>query len=251
MLEGNKIVVIMPAYNAERTLRKTFNELPKTVDEVVVVDDFSSDKTLAVAKELAVHYYRHPQNRGYGANQKTCYQLALKLGADIVVMVHPDYQYSPKLVTAMAAMLASGHYDIVLASRILGSSNARQGKMPYWRYVSNRFLTLFENLLLGQKLSEYHTGYRAYTKKVLESLPLNIFSDDFIFDNEILARSIYLNYQIGEISCPTKYQAESSSINFWRSVKYGLGVLKVSLAYRLNKMGLISYYLFNKPLSHQ
>lgn len=244
MLEGKKIVVIMPAYNAEKTLRKTYEELPPIVDRVIVVDDFSSDKTKEIAKQLKVDYYQHTENKGYGANQKTCYRLALKLGADIVVMVHPDYQYSPKLVTAMAAMIVSGHYDIILASRILGSKNEEQGKMPLWRYISNRFLTFFENFMLGQTLSEYHTGYRAYSKQVLESLPLSICSDDFVFDNEILAQAVYAKFRIGEISCPTKYQPDSSSINFSRSVRYGLEVLRVSLLYRLNKMGIINHYLF-------
>jgi len=245
MLEGRKIAVIMPAYNAAETLAKTVKELPDIVDDIIVVDDCSRDGTRQEAQKLKVFYHRHRKNKGYGGNQKTCYRLALKRGAGIVVMVHPDYQYSPRLVTAMVAMLASGHYDIILASRILGDQNARAGKMPIWRYAANRFLTLTQNLLLKQKLSEFHTGYRAYTSEVLKSLPLHLGSDDFVFDNELLAQASYAKFRIGEISCPTRYDPSSSSINFGRSVRYGLGVLRVSLMYRLDKMGFIDYYLFN------
>ena len=239
MLLGKNIAVVLPAYRAEKTLIMTYNDIPHDiVDTIVLVDDHSNDRTVEVGKELGIkHIVVHEENRGYGGNQKTCYTEALKLGADIVVMLHPDYQYSPKLVTAMASMIASDEFDVVLASRILGRG-ALAGGMPLHKYVANRFLTFFENLLLSQKLSEYHTGYRAFSRKVLEALPLNNNSDDFIFDNEMIAQAVYFGFRIGEISCPTKYFPEASSINFIRSSIYGLGVLKVSVQYRLQKMGL-------------
>ncbi len=247
MLHGKKIVVVLPAYHAEKTLVMTYNDIPHDiVDTVVLVDDHSSDRTVEVGRELGIeHIVVHERNRGYGGNQKTCYTEALRLGADIVVMLHPDYQYSPKLVTAMASMIASGEFDAVLASRILGSG-ALSGGMPRYKYIANRFLTLIENILLGQKLSEYHTGYRAFSKEVLETLPLKSNSDDFVFDNQMLAQTVYFNFRIGEISCPTKYFPEASSINFLRSSIYGLGVLKTSLLFKLQKMGLVRSPIFDK-----
>ena len=246
MLHGKKIVVVLPAYHAEKTLVKTYNGIPyDIVDTVVLVDDHSNDRTVEVGKRLGIeHIVVHEQNRGYGGNQKTCYTEALRLGADIVVMLHPDYQYSPKLVTAMASMIASGEFDVVLGSRILGRG-ALTGGMPVYKYISNRFLTLIENLLLGQKLSEYHTGYRSFSKEVLETLPLKNNSNDFIFDNQMLAQAVYFGFRIGEISCPTKYFPEASSITFSRSVVYGLGVLKTSVKYRLQKMGLLRSPIFD------
>lgn len=224
----------MPAYNAEKTLRQTYAELPHDyVDEVVLVDDASGDNTARVAKELGITTILHPVNGGYGANQKTCYRKALELGADITVMVHPDYQYSPRLVTAMASMITSGHYDVVLGSRILGGG-ALKGGMPLYKYIANRFLTAFENLILGVKLSEYHTGYRAFSRKVLETLPLERNSDDFVFDNEMLVQAVSFGFRIGEISCPTKYFPEASSISFWPCVRYGAGVLSTACKYLLH-----------------
>lgn len=244
MLNGKKIVVIMPAYNAERTLKKTYKEIPfEFVDEVVLVDDASQDRTPEIAREMGIHTVIHTENLGYGANQKTCYRTALALGADIVIMVHPDYQYTPKLIPAMASMIAYGEFDVVLASRILGIG-ALQGGMPLYKYISNRFLTLFENLLLNHKLSEYHTGYRAFSREVLERLPLEKNSNDFVFDNQMLAQLIWFGYRIGEVSCPTKYSHDSSSINFRRSVVYGFGVLKTSLQFRLGKWGVLSPPIF-------
>jgi len=246
MILGKKLIVIMPAYNAEKTLRQTYAELPhEYVDEVILVDDSSKDSTSEIARELGITTIIHTENRGYGGNQKTCYQEALRHGADIVVMVHPDYQYSPRLVAAMASMITSGHYDVVLGSRILGGKS-RKGGMPLYKYISNRFLTLFENVMLDVKLSEYHTGYRAFSRKVLETLPIENNSDDFVFDNEMLAQAVFFGFEIGEISCPTRYFEEASSINFTRSVKYGLGVLLTSLKFVLQKAGLISSPLF-KP----
>ena len=245
MLNGKKVFVVMPAYNAARTLRQTCAELPaKIVDEVLLVDDHSSDTTVPLAQELRLTTFVHHRNLGYGRNQKTCYREALRRGADIVVMVHPDYQYSPRLVAAIASMVAYGEYDLVLGSRILGTG-ARRGGMPLYKYISNRFLTFAENILLGYKLSEYHTGFRAFSREVLNGLPLEENSDDFVFDNEVLAQAIHLGYRIGEISCPTRYFAEASSINFWRSAKYGLQVLWVSIKYRLQKMGLARFRLLN------
>lgn len=246
MILGKKVVVVMPAYNAEHTLRMTYAELPhELVDEVILVDDASRDRTTEVARELGIHTIVHARNRGYGGNQKSCYQAALNLGADIVVIVHPDYQYSPRLVTAMASMIASGHYDIVLGSRILGG-RAMKGGMPLYKYISNRFLTFAENLVLGVKLSEYHTGYRAYRRAVLTELPLAENSDDFVFDNEILAQAVYFGYSIGELSCPTKYFDDASSISFRRSITYGLAVLATTAKYALQKWGVISSPLFAK-----
>jgi glycosyltransferase involved in cell wall biosynthesis len=244
MLNGKKVIVVMPAFNAARTLERTYRELPHDlVDEVLLVDDRSADNTIELSQALGVTHFLHEQNLGYGANQKTCYRQALARGADIVVMVHPDYQYSPKLVTPLVAMIAFGEYDVVIASRILGNG-ALAGGMPRYKYVANRFLTAFQNLLIGQKLSEYHTGYRAFTRQVLESLPLEDNTDDFLFDNEVLAQIVYFKFRIGEISCPTRYFEEASSINFARSLKYGLGVLVTSLKFRLQRMGLGSFRIF-------
>src|SRR5512143_687544 len=225
MILGKKLIVVMPAYNAEKTLIQTYAELPhEYVDEVILVDDASRDSTAAIARELGIRTIIHGENKGYGGNQKTCYAEALRHGADIVVMIHPDYQYSPRLVTAMASMIASGHYDVILGSRILGGE-ALKGGMPLYKYVANRFLTLVENIALGVKLSEYHTGFRAFTREVLETLPLGENSDDFVFDSEMLVQAVYFRFRIGEISCPTRSLPEAPSINFRRSVRYGLGVL--------------------------
>ena len=233
VISGQKLVVVMPAYNAEKTLRQTYSELPlEYVDEVILVDDASGDNTARIAEELGIRTIIHHVNGGYGANQKTCYRAALESGADIVVMVHPDYQYSPRLVTAMASMITSGHYDVVLGSRILGGG-ALEGGMPLYKYVANRLLTAFENMILGIKLSEYHTGYRAFSRKVLETLPLDVNSDDFVFDNEMLVQAVAFGFHIGEISCPTKYFPEASSIGFWASVNYGVGVLTTACKYQL------------------
>jgi glycosyltransferase involved in cell wall biosynthesis len=246
MIQGKKIVVVMPAYNAEKTLRQTWDELPHDlVDEVVLVDDASSDATIEVAQELGIKAIAHAKNIGYGGNQKTCYREALRLGADVVVMMHPDYQYSPRLVTAMASMIVSGHYDVVLGSRILGG-DAMKGGMPLYKYVANRFLTFVENLALGVKLSEYHTGFRAYSREVLEALPLEKNSNDFVFDNEILAQAVHFGFRIGEISCPTRYFADASSINFPRSVQYGIGVLSTSAKFLLKKAGVARPTIFEK-----
>jgi glycosyltransferase involved in cell wall biosynthesis len=244
MLDGKKIIVVLPAYNAARTLQNTVDEIPRDiVDDIVLTDDASSDGTADLARALGIHTLRHDKNQGYGANQKTCYTAALARGADIVVMLHPDYQYTPRLVTAMASMVASNQYDVVLGSRILGKG-ALAGGMPRYKYASNRVLTFLQNLLVGQKLSEYHTGYRAWSRTVLERLPLKACSNDFVFDNQMLAQAIHFGFRIGEISCPTKYFAEASSINFARSVTYGLGVLRTSFAYRLHHLGLVRSQLF-------
>jgi len=250
VLNGQKIVVVMPAYNAEKTLRRTYEEVMAQgiVDLVIVVDDASRDKTVAIARTLPrVQVEVHPENRGYGGNQKTCYQLALAADADVVVMIHPDYQYAPSLLPAMASLVASGLYPCVLGSRILGGG-ALQGGMPLWKYVANRFLTLAENLLLGAKLSEYHTGYRAFARELLERLPLEKNSDDFVFDNQILAQVLWLGCPIGEVSCPARYLPEASSINFRRSMSYGLGCLATALEYRWAKIFGRSY-LFPKPIA--
>ncbi len=245
MLFGKKIVVVMPAYNAEPTLRKTYAEIPfDYIDEAILVDDGSSDRTVEIARELGCRTLVHLQNKGYGGNQKTCYREALRHGADVVVMLHPDYQYTPKLLVAMASMIAVGQYDVVLGSRVLCQS-AMSGGMPAYKYVANRLLTLFENILLGQHLSEYHSGYRAFSRSVLEKLPLEENSDDFVFDNQMLAQVVHFGFQIGEVSCPTKYFAEASSISFKRSVKYGLGVLRTSMAFRLHRMGLVANRIFD------
>ncbi len=244
MINNKKVVIIMPAYNAEKTLEKTYNEIYQNfVDEIILVDDFSSDATKDVAKKLNITTILHEKNKGYGANQKSCYRAALKANADIVIMLHPDYQYTPKLIPAIASMMAFEEYDAVIASRMLGNS-ALKGGMPLYKFIANRFLTEFQNFFIGEKLSEYHTGFRGFTRKILETLPLEDCSDDFIFDNQMLALILYNGYKIGEISCPTKYFKEASSINFIRSCKYGLEVLLVSLKYRFAKLG-IKINLFN------
>jgi glycosyltransferase involved in cell wall biosynthesis len=238
MFNGQKIVVVMPAYNAARTLRQTYDEVlaQGIVDLVIVVDDASHDDTATIARTLPhVQVEVHPQNLGYGGNQKTCYRLAIAAGADIVIMIHPDYQYTPALIPAMASLVASGLYPCMLASRILGDG-ALRGGMPVWKYVANRFLTLVENFLLGAKLSEYHTGYRAFARSLLERLPLDKNSDDFIFDNQILAQVLWLGCAIGEVTCPARYMAEASSINFRRSVRYGFGCIFTALEYRWAKI---------------
>jgi len=245
MLHGKRIVVVMPAYHAGRTLAATWRDLPHDiVDQVVVVDDASDDDTVAVARALGLDVILHPHNMGYGANQKTCYKEAIARGADIVVMVHPDYQYDPRLVTAMAGMVASGIYDMVLGSRILGSG-ALRGGMPLWKYLANRLLTLFENVMLGAHLSEYHTGYRAYSRSLLDALPWQRNSDDFVFDNQILAQAIVGRYGIGEVSVPTRYFAEASSIGFRRSVRYGFGVVGTTLLAFLARTGIYRHRLFD------
>jgi glycosyltransferase involved in cell wall biosynthesis len=245
MLNGKRIVVVMPAYHAGRTLEATWRDLPhEIVDKVIVVDDASDDDTVAVARSLDLDVILHPQNMGYGANQKTCYTEALARDADIVVMVHADYQYDPRLVTAMAGMISSGVYDTVIGSRILGGG-ALRGGMPVWKYAANRLLTLFENLLLGAKLSEYHSGYRAYSRALLDALPWRRNSDDFVFDNEILAQAIVGGFRIGEISVPARYFAEASSIDFPRSVRYGLGVVSTTLLAFLARSGLYRHRLFD------
>ena len=244
MIDGKKIVVVLPAYNATKTLAATVAELPETVDETILVDDGSSDDTVALARELGLKVYVHDNNYGYGRNQQTCYREALACGADIVVMVHPDYQYTPLLVTSMAAMIAYGVYDVVLGSRIIGGG-ALKGGMPRYKYIANRALTFLQNLLLGAKLSEYHTGYRAFSRAVLSTLPLLENSDDFVFDNQTLAQCIHFGFRVGEVSCPTKYFEEASSINFRRSVRYGLGVLATSLQYRLQRLRLARFRIFD------
>lgn len=245
MLNGKKIVVVMPAYNAEKTLEQTYKEIPfDIVDEVILTDDCSNDNTIAKAKELGIkEVLIHEKNKGYGGNQKTCYNRALELGADIVIMLHPDYQYTPKLIQSISYMIANDLYPVVMASRILGMG-ALKGGMPIIKYVSNRFLTLFENILLHQKLSEYHSGYRAFSAQVLRDINYNVDSDDFIFDNEMLAQIFMKGYEIGEITCPTKYFDDASSINLKRSTIYGLGVIRVSIIYRLCKWKLMHSELF-------
>lgn len=231
MLNNKRIVVVLPAYNAAATLERTCAEIPREiVDEIILVDDGSKDETVKVASALGLKFKVHEKNLGYGGNQKTCYKLALEAGADVVVMLHPDYQYSPRLLAAMAAMVTSGHYDIVMGSRILGGG-ALLGGMPFYKYVFNRLLTAFQNMLMGTKLSEFHTGYRAFTREVIEGLPLSECSNDFVFDNQMLGLAVQEGYRIGEISCPTRYFDEASSINFFRSVVYGLGVLRTCLEY--------------------
>lgn len=238
MLNRRKIAVVLPAYNAEKTVERTVAEIPREiVDDVILTDDASWDDTAEVATRLGLHVVRHDRNRGYGANQKTCYERALSRGADIIVMLHPDYQYTPLLVTAMASMIAYDQYDCVLASRILGNG-ALKGGMPLYKYISNRFLTLAQNLLMGQKLSEYHTGYRAWSRAVIERLPLLSCSDDFVFDNQMIVQAVHFGFRIGEISCPTRYFDEASSINFRRSVVYGLGVLSTATGFLLKKWKL-------------
>lgn len=247
MIHGKKVIVVLPAYKAAKTVKQTYDAIPMdVVDKVLLVDDASNDDTAAIASELGIETHVHPINRGYGGNQKTCYTQALANAGDIVVMLHPDYQYDPRLVTAMAAMIASGIYDCVLGSRILGNS-ARGGGMPMYKYMANRVLTASQNLLMGTKLSEFHSGYRAFSADVLRKLPLNTNSDDFVFDNQMLAQVAWHGFAMGEISCPTKYFPEASSINFKRSCIYGLGVLKTSMHYRMAKMGLASKSLFDNP----
>src|SRR2546421_10181324 len=238
MINGKRIAVVLPAYNAEKTLEATVRELPDLVDIRILVDDHSSDRTVEVAHQLNLQLFVHHQNYGYGRNQQTCYREALAEGADVVIMVHPDYQYTPLLVTAMASMIAYGVYDVVLGSRIIGGQ-ALHGGMPRYKYISNRFLTAFENLFLGVKLSEYHTGYRAFSRDVLTSLPLRENSDDFVFDNQMLAQCVHFGFRIGEVSCPTKYFAEASSINFGRSVQYGMGVVGTTLRFALERAGIL------------
>ncbi len=251
MLEGKNVVVVLPAYKAELTLERTYKSIPsEIVDTVLLVDDASTDGTVQRARELGIMTFVHHRNMGYGANQKTCYIEALKTGADIIVMVHPDYQYEPRLITAMAGMIASGVYEVVLGSRILGKT-ARQGGMPVWKYVANRVLTAIENLMLGAKLSEYHTGYRAFSRRVLKDLPLLANSDDFVFDNEMLAQAVAFGFEIGEISCPTRYFPEASSINFRRSFRYGVGVLLTSLKFRSWKWGLWRPEIFKDTPNHK
>lgn len=244
MFHGNKIVVVMPAYNAARTIEQTFREIPlDIVDEVLVTDDASQDETVAVARRLGLRTFVHPHNRGYGGNQKTCYAEALRLGADVVVMLHPDYQYTPTLIAAMVGLIVDGPFDVVLGSRILGG-RARAGGMPLWKYVANRGLTAAQNWLQGAKLSEYHTGYRAFSREVLETIPLLENSDDFVFDNQMLAQILYWNFEIGEVSCPAAYFPEASSINFRRSVTYGLGCLRTAGRFFLQRRGWGSYRIF-------
>ncbi len=244
MLNGKKIAVVLPAYNAEKTLEATVSELPEITDIRILVDDNSSDRTIEVAKKLGLHVFVHDKNYGYGRNQQTCYREALAAGADVIIMLHPDYQYTPLLVTAMASMVAYGVYDVVLGSRIIGGQ-ALRGGMPLYKYISNRFLTAFENFFLKIKLSEYHTGYRAFSGTVLSTLPLLENSDDFVFDNQMLAQCVHFGFRIGEVSCPTKYFDEASSINFRRSVTYGLGVLATTLQFALQKMGVAHFRIFS------
>src|SRR6266700_120365 len=246
MINNKKVVVVLPAYNAEKTLRHTVEEIPQAVDDCILVDDHSTDATARLARELGLQVHEHPQNRGYGGNQKTCYAAALDADADIVVMLHPDYQYSPLLVEPMASMIAFGLYDLVLGSRILGGG-ALEGGMPIYKYISNRALTFIQNVALGAKLSEYHTGFRAYSREMLRSLPLEANSDDFVFDNQLLAQAIYLEARIGELSCPTRYFPEASSINMRRSAEYGLGVLKTTFDCVAARMGLYRKPIFDFP----
>jgi glycosyltransferase involved in cell wall biosynthesis len=245
MINGRRVAVVMPAYNAEKTLETTVREIPDLVDIRILVDDCSSDGTVALAELLGLQVYVHDRNYGYGRNQQTCYREALAAGADVVIMVHPDYQYTPLLVTAMASMIANDVYDVVLGSRIIGGQ-ALRGGMPLYKYVANRFLTAFENLFLGVKLSEYHTGYRAFSRNVLAELPLLENSDDFVFDNQMLAQCVFFGFRIGEVSCPTKYFEEASSINFRRSVTYGLGVLSTTLQFALQKWGILRLPRFSR-----
>ncbi len=247
MINNKRVVVVLPAYNAELTLKKTYSEIPfDIVDEVVLVDDASKDRTIEVGKEIGIkHLIRHEKNKGYGGNQKTCYDKALELGGDIVIMLHPDYQYTPKLIHSMAYIIAHNLYPVVFGSRILGKG-ALNGGMPMYKYIFNRMLTLTQNILIGQKLSEYHTGYRAFSKEVLHKINYHVNSDDFVFDNQMISQIFYAGFEIAEITCPTKYFAEASSINFSRSVKYGLGVLSVSFTHFLQRLKLINNKIYNK-----
>jgi glycosyltransferase involved in cell wall biosynthesis len=244
MINGKRIVVVMPAYNAAKTLEATVRDIPALVDHVILVDDHSSDQTTEVAGKLGLRVFVHDRNYGYGRNQQTCYREALDMGADVVIMVHPDYQYTPLLITAMASMIAYGVYDAVLASRIIGGQ-ALRGGMPRYKYFANRLLTAFQNMIMGAKLSEYHTGYRAFSREVLEKLPLAENSHDFVFDNQMLAQCIFFGYRLGEVSCPTKYFEEASSINFRRSVTYGFGVLGTAMQFLMQKWGLIHLPRYN------
>ena len=247
MIKNKVVAVVLPAYNAEKTLESTYREIPfDIVDHVILVDDKSSDRTVELARQLGIEYViEHEENKGYGGNQKSCYRKALEVKADIVVMLHPDYQYTPTLIPSMCYLIANGLYPVVLGSRILGKG-ALKGGMPYYKYLFNRILTLIQNLLMNQKLSEYHTGYRAFSKEVLESIPFELNSDDFVFDNQMLAQIFWAGYEIAEITCPTKYFEEASSINFMRSMKYGLGVLSVSLSYFFGKIGWSPSKIFRK-----
>ncbi len=247
MINGKKVVVIMPAYNASQTLERTYREIPMDiVDEVILVDDSSSDNTVEIARKLGIsHIIVHEKNLGYGGNQKTCYNKALEIGADIIIMLHPDYQYTPRLIPSMAYLIANGVYPVVLGSRILGHG-ALKGGMPIYKYIANRILTFTQNIIMWQKLSEYHTGYRAFDRKVLERVNFMANSDDFVFDNQILAQIFYAGFEIGEVSCPTKYFPEASSINLRRSIKYGLGVLWTAVQYRLQKWGLAKFKIFSE-----
>jgi glycosyltransferase involved in cell wall biosynthesis len=247
MILGKKLVIIMPAYNAELTLRRTYDEIPfDIVDEVVLVDDASKDRTIEVAREIGInHIIRHEKNKGYGGNQKSCYDKALAIGGDIVIMLHPDYQYTPKLIHSMAYLIANDVFPVVLGSRILGKG-ALRGGMPYYKYVFNRCLTFAQNILINQKLSEYHTGYRAFSGEVLRAINYQANSDDFVFDNQMLSQIVFAGFEIAEITCPTKYFEEASSINFSRSLKYGIGCMSVSLKHRLNKWGLMKSKIYQK-----
>lgn len=247
MIDSNKVVVVLPAYNAERTLELTYKEIPfDIVDEVILIDDLSNDQTVKVGRKLGIqHIIKHEKNKGYGGNQKSCYNKALEEGADIVVMLHPDYQYTPKLIHSMCYLISNGVYEVVIGSRILGKG-ALKGGMPGYKYIANRFLTLFQNLLMNQKLSEYHTGYRAFSANVLKTVPYNSDSDDFVFDNQMLAQIFYAGFEVAEITCPTKYFDEASSINIRRSIKYGIGVISVSLSYFLQKLGIGRFRIFNE-----
>ena len=247
MLNGKRITVVMPAYNAEKTLRKTHNEIPHDiVDNVILTDDASQDRTAEIARQLNIKTFVHTKNKGYGGNQKTCYQEALRIGSDIIIMLHPDYQYTPKLITSMASMISHGVFDAVIASRILGNK-ALAGGMPRYKYIANRFLTAVENLIIQQKLSEYHTGYRAFSAEVLKNIPLTENSDDFVFDNEMLLQTMYFGFSVGEISCPAKYFEEASSISFRRSVTYGIGVLHTAMKYFFSKRGYNKHYSIFNP----
>ncbi len=245
MINGKKLVIVLPAYNAALTLKRTYQEIPfDIVDEVILVDDNSSDKTVEVGRELGIsHIIKHDRNRGYGGNQKTCYDKALEIGGDIVIMLHPDYQYTPKLIPSMAYLIANNVYHVVLGARTLGKG-ALRGGMPLYKYISNRLLTFFENIMLRQKIAEYHTGYRAFSREVLQRINYEINSEDFVFDNEMLSQIIYLDYEIAEITCPTKYFEEASSINLQRSITYGLGVLRVSIVHRLCKWGWVKRKMY-------
>ncbi len=245
MINGKKVIVVMPAYNAEKTLEQTYREIPMDiVDDIILVNDASKDNTVQEAERLGIrHIITHPQNRGYGGNQKSCYNKALELGADIVVMLHPDYQYTPKLILAMSSIIANGLYPVVFGSRILGKG-ALKGGMPLYKYIANRALTLFQNILMNQKLSEYHTGYRAFSREVLEKVNYELNNDDFIFDNEMIAQIFDAGFEIGEVTCPTKYFDEASSINLSRSIKYGLGVLGVSVGYFMKRLGWVSPVIY-------